>query len=103
MRAALLAATWALVACAERAAPITACDQLVITARAVAACPTLDRKKRDQAESSSRALADALDRLEQAGPGAGSAAGIEAARQLCEKQDAALRQRYAQAAPACLR
>lgn len=79
------------------------CDALLSTVERVATCGKLERAQRVQVDQTARTIKDALDRLEDVGPGRAPAELVNEARRTCVKQDEDLRLMYEKVAPECLR
>jgi hypothetical protein len=95
-------------ACAALAAAcsgerIAECDALLATAEQVRACDRLEQGPRAQLEQSVRSIKEALDRLEDVGPGRAPAELLNETRRTCARQDAEIQKLYQKVAPGCLR
>jgi hypothetical protein len=82
---------------------IAECDAMVSVIEKVGACGRVDAAQRMQLEQVVRSIKDALDRLEDVGPGRTPPALLDETRRTCAKQEAELRQLYEKVAPECLR
>jgi hypothetical protein len=82
---------------------VAECDAMLETVEKVGACDRLDTTQRAQIDQAVRSIRDALDRLEDVGPGRAPAALLSEAKATCAKQNEAIRQVYEKVAPECLR
>jgi hypothetical protein len=82
---------------------IAECDALLATLEQVSECDRLEPGQRLQVEQAVRSMKESMDRLEDVGPGRVPATLLDETKRTCAKQDAQLRQLYANVTPACLR
>jgi hypothetical protein len=82
---------------------VAECDAMMATVEKVRACDRLDATQRVQLEQSARMIKDALDKLEDVGPGRAPPELLDETKRTCAKQDAQIRQLYEKVAPVCLR
>ncbi len=82
---------------------IAECDAMLATIERVGACGRLDATQRAQIDHAVRTIKEALDRLEDVGPGRAPAHLVDEARSTCAKEDAEIRRLYENVAPDCLR
>ena len=89
--------------CDGGGARLTECDSILATAEKVAACRRLDVSQRGQVRQAARTLAEALDRLADAGADRAPAELVTEVRRTCALQAAELQKLYEKDAPECLR
>lgn len=82
---------------------IAECEAMLATVDRIAACGRLDTTQRAQIEHAVRSIKEALDRLEDVGPGRVPGNLLDEAKRTCVKEDEEIRQLYEKVAPDCLR
>ena len=94
---------WLVLAAGCSGERIAECDAMLATLEQASACGRLDATQRAQLDQGVRSIKDALDRLEDVGPGRAPAELLDETKRTCAKQDAEIRQLYEKVAPDCLR
>jgi hypothetical protein len=82
---------------------VVECDAMLATVEKASACGRLDATQRTQVDHAVRLIKDALDRLEDVGPGRAPAELLDETKRTCLKQEAEVRNLYEKVAPECLR